>query len=75
MEVRIGVCDSPREIIFESPEERDAILGALRESLGSEVGLLVLADERGRTVAIPGSRVAYVELGEESSRRVGFGAR
>ena len=75
MEVKIGVYNAPREITFESEDGRDAILSALREALTTEDGLLVLSDEKGRTVAVPGSRVAYVELGEESARRVGFGAR
>ncbi len=75
MEVKIGVYNAPREIMFESEDGRDAILAALREALTADDGLLVLSDEKGRTVAVPGTRVAYVELGEESSRRVGFGAR
>ncbi len=74
MEVRIGVREAPREIVFESEDGRDAILAALQESLREE-GLLVLSDDKGRTVAVPGARVAYLELGEESTRRVGFGAR
>jgi len=75
VEVKIGVYNAPREITFESEDGRDAILSALREALTTDDGLLVLSDEKGRTVAVPGSRVAYVELGEESARRVGFGAR
>ncbi|MBA2456487.1 MAG: DUF3107 domain-containing protein [Nocardioidaceae bacterium] len=75
MEVKIGVYNAPREIVFESEDTPDAILTALREALSGGDGLLVLSDEKGRTVAVPGARVAYVELGEESSRRVGFRAR
>ena len=75
MEVKIGVYNAPREISFESEDGREAILSALRAALSTEDGLLVLSDEKGRTVAVPGARVAYLELGEESSRRVGFGAR
>lgn len=75
MEVKIGVYNAPRELVFESEDGRDPILAALREALSTDDGLLVLSDEKGRTVAIPGARVAYIELGEESSRRVGFGAR
>jgi hypothetical protein len=75
VEVKIGVYNAPREISFESEDGRDAILAALREALATDDGLLVLSDDKGRTVAVPGSRVAYVELGEETARRVGFGAR
>jgi len=75
VEVKIGVHNAQREITFESEDGRDAILSALREALSAPDGLLVLSDEKGRTVAIPAARVAYVELGEETVRRVGFGAR
>jgi len=75
VEVKIGVYNSPREIVFESEEARDDILSALRTALAAADGLLVLPDEKGRTIAIPGSRVAYIELGADGSRRVGFGAR
>ena len=37
-------------------------------------GLLSLTDERGRKVLVPASRIAYLEIGQEHVRRVGFGA-
>jgi hypothetical protein len=35
--------------------------------------VLTLADDRGRLFVVPGSHIAYVELGEPVERRVGFG--
>jgi len=37
-------------------------------------GVFTVSDERGRKVLIPVSKIAYVDLGEENARHVGFGA-
>ncbi len=75
MEVRIGVSDANRELVLESTESRDQVVSALRAALGDADGLLELTDDRGRTVLVPSAKLAYLELGEDSARRVGFGAR
>jgi hypothetical protein len=36
--------------------------------------VFTLTDEHGRKVLIPAERIAYVDIGEENARRVGFGA-
>ena len=74
MEVKIGVQHAPREIVFESKQSPDEVESAVSAALadgGSNV--LNLADEHGRTIQVPADRVAYVEIGEQSGRRVGFG--
>jgi hypothetical protein len=37
-------------------------------------GLLSLDDEKGRRVVVPADKIAYVEIGPASQRRVGFGS-
>ncbi len=74
MEVKIGVQHAPREIVFESNERPEDVEAAVSKALKSNDGLLSLADEKGRRVLIPAGRLAYVELGPQSERRVGFGA-
>ena len=73
MEVKIGITDSPRELVFASTqtpaEVEDAVGAALKE--GS--GVLGLTDERGRRFLVHASRIAYVEIGVADTRRVGFG--
>ena len=73
MEVKVGITDSPRELVFSSTqtpaEVEEAVSAALRE--GS--GLLSLSDEKGRRFLIHTSSIAYVEIGVADSRRVGFG--
>lgn len=74
MEVKIGVQNAAREIVIESRQTPDEITTAVNEAVTSGTGLLTLEDERGRRVLIPADRIAYVEVGEQVERRVGFGA-
>lgn len=74
MEVKIGVQHASRELVLESEQSPDDVQQAVSEALSGKANLLTLVDEKGRRVLIPADRLAYVEIGEESSRRVGFGA-
>jgi hypothetical protein len=72
VEVKIGVQDTPREISLETTQSTEEINAAVATAIASG-GLLTLVDAKGRTVHVPASKIAYVEIGGESSRRVGFG--
>ncbi|MEU5973354.1 DUF3107 domain-containing protein [Streptomyces sp. NPDC047315] len=74
MEVKIGVQHSPREIVLESAQSAEEVEDAVSKALAGKSQLLSLSDEKGRKVLVPADRIAYVEIGESSSRRVGFGA-
>jgi len=73
VEVKIGISDSPRELVLAStqtPAEVEELVGA---ALNDGSGLLKLSDERGRRFLIHTSKIAYVEIGAADGRRVGFG--
>jgi hypothetical protein len=77
VDVRIGVTYTPKEIEVELGD--DAVYDQLRKdieaALREDGGVLWLTDKRGRTVAIPSAKVAYVEIGSPTDeRRVGFGS-
>lgn len=74
MEIKIGVQHTPREIVLESGESAEEVQSAVTAALSGESKLLSLTDERGRTVLVPADRLAYVEIGEQAVRKVGFGA-
>jgi hypothetical protein len=77
MDVRIGVTYSPKELDLDLGDDvdRDALKKSIEAALSDDDGVLWLSDKRGREVAIPSSKVAYVELGSpEDERRIGFGA-
>ncbi len=73
MEVKIGVTDSPRELVFNSTQTPDELEKSVSAALSEGAGLLSLTDEKGRRFLIQATRVAYIELGPADSRRVGFG--
>ncbi|MGY6501315.1 MAG: DUF3107 domain-containing protein [Acidimicrobiales bacterium] len=76
MDVRIGVIQTAREVEVELAEDIDPaeLRTQIEQSLADETGVLWLTDRRGRQVAVPTSKVAYVEIGSPSdSRRIGFG--
>ena len=77
MEVRIGIVQSIKELEVELSDDmdRDAVIAEIEGSLSKSEGVLWLTDRRGRRVAVPVAKVAYVEVGAPASdRRVGFGA-
>ncbi|MEW2129489.1 DUF3107 domain-containing protein [Streptomyces sp. NPDC005435] len=73
MEVKIGVQHAPREIVLESGQSVDEVERLVAEALAGKSALLSLVDERGRKVLVPADRLAYVEIGEPTVRKVGFG--
>ncbi|SEN52181.1 DUF3107 domain-containing protein [Actinacidiphila rubida] len=74
MEVKIGVQHAPREISIESAQTAEEVEKAVADALSGTAALLTLEDEHGRKVIIPADRLAYIEIGEPATRRVGFGA-
>ncbi|ATZ24614.1 DUF3107 domain-containing protein [Streptomyces lavendulae] len=74
MEVKIGVQHAPREIVLESDLSAEELESAVVAALSGTAPLLSLTDVKGRKVLVPSDRLSYVDLGEPSVRKVGFGA-
>ncbi|MBM3685682.1 MAG: DUF3107 domain-containing protein [Actinobacteria bacterium] len=72
MEIKIGVQQTPREIVLESEQSPEDIEAAVRAAL-ADGGILTLEDDKGRRVIVPADRLAYVDISPATSRRVGFG--
>lgn len=73
VEVKIGITDSPRELVLASTQTPAEIEELVSAALSDGSGLLRLSDERGRRFLIHTSKIAYVEIGVADARRVGFG--
>jgi hypothetical protein len=73
VEVKVGVQNSPRELVLESAQSAEDVARAVAEQVAAG-GVLTLADEKGRQIVVPVSALAYVEIGEPTVRRVGFAA-
>lgn len=72
MEVKIGVQFAPRELTVESTQSPDEVAALVASAL-ADGGVLSLVDEKGRRVLVPAEKLAYVEIAENETRRVGFG--
>ena len=73
MEVKIGIQSVVRELILDTNDEAADVERALAAAVADGT-LLVLRDDKGGTVMVPADKIAYVELGTGSGRRVGFGS-
>jgi hypothetical protein len=72
VDIRIGIFNTPREISFETSQPVTEVEEAVAAALAGQTGYLKLADSKGSLYIVPTSGLAYVELGTEESRRVGF---
>jgi hypothetical protein len=72
VEVKIGVAESPRELVVSSDQTPDEVEALVSDALKKPGGLLSLVDDKGRRYVMPSARVSYVEIGPADARRVGF---
>jgi hypothetical protein len=77
LDVRIGVTQAPRELTLELADDtdRDALRAEIDAAIAAGDQVLWLTDRRGRQVAVPVDKLAYVEVGPpDGDRRIGFGS-
>ena len=72
MEIRIGITNTGRELNFETNETSDAVKTAVATALDSSASHVSFTDVKGNSYLVPTANLAFVELGTEESRRVGF---
>ena len=63
MEIKVGITDSPRELVFSSAQTPEEVEQLVNAALREDPGLLSLTDERGRRFLIQTKKIAYVEIG------------
>ena len=73
MEIKVGIQHVNREIVVETTDSAADIEESLANAMSQET-FFTVTDERGRKVLIPAAKIAYVDLGEENARHVGFGS-
>ncbi len=73
MEVKIGITDSPRELVFTSVQTPSEVEELVTAALGEGSNVLGLTDDKGRRFVVNAAKIAYVEIGVADARRVGFG--
>jgi hypothetical protein len=74
VQVRITVANVASDVNFESALSATEIQSAVNAALKSGEAL-TLEDIRGRVVMVPADKIGFVEIGEQTDRRVGFGVQ
>ncbi|MDO5500613.1 MAG: DUF3107 domain-containing protein [Propionibacteriaceae bacterium] len=72
MEIKVGIQHVAREITVETDETANQVAEAYQRAVADD-GLLTLTDTKGGRTLIRADAIAYLDLGEEKPRRVGFG--
>ena len=72
MDIRIGIANSPREISFESSQSSADVEKVVAAALDADAKYVKLVDGKGNVYVVPIASLAYLEIGSEESRRVGF---
>ena len=72
VDIRIGIVNSPRELNFESSQTAAEIEKVVADALGSAATFVKLTDDKGKVYIVPTASLAYLEVGSEESRRIGF---
>jgi len=77
VDIRIGITQAAREISIEMEDDakvREALKASVAEALAGNTQTLWVTDKKGRDIAVPSAKIAYVEIGSsDADRRIGFG--
>ena len=72
MEIRIGIINTGRELSFETATSADEVREQVAGALDQSTAHVSFTDVKGNSYIVPTASLAYIELGTEESRRVGF---
>ncbi|MET0672305.1 MAG: DUF3107 domain-containing protein [Microbacterium pygmaeum] len=72
MEIRIGIANTGRELSFDTSQAAADVKKSVAAALDSGATHVEFADAKGTSYIVPTASLAYIELGTEESRRVGF---
>lgn len=70
--IRIAVTNVSSELSFDSAKSAKEVKSAIDKAI-ADGSTLSLTDTKGREYLIPAEKIGYVEIGEQTERRVGFG--
>ena len=72
MEVKIGIKDTPRELVVSSGQSAEEVESLVADALKADDRVFRLTDDKGRKFLVPSDRIAYVEIAPSDVRKVGF---
>ena len=72
MEIRIGMINTSREIGLETSQSLAEVEALVANSLNGSSPLLKLSDDKGKVYLVASANIAFVEVGSDQNRRIGF---
>jgi predicted lactoylglutathione lyase len=72
LEIKIGLRNVPREIVFESEQSSQEVEQTVANAMESGAKVIKLVDNKGKLFLVPIDALGYIEVGAEEVRRVGF---
>ncbi len=73
MNIKIGLIESPRELVINSELSHEEAVKLVKDVLGKADDVVELADAKGRKYLVRTNAIAYVEVGSGEQPVVGFG--
>jgi hypothetical protein len=72
MEIRIGMINTSREIGLETSQTLAEVEALVANSLNGSSPVLKLSDDKGKVYLVASANIAFVEVGSDQNRRIGF---
>lgn len=72
MDIKIGLADTPRELVIKLPERQEDFISTIEQAIDAGQATVKVVDDKERTYLIRTDRIAYVEQGSTTARSVGF---
>ena len=72
MEIRIGITNTGRELNFDTKATASEVKASVTKALEAGTSFVEFTDAKGNAYIVPTAGLAYLELGTEDARRVGF---
>lgn len=73
MDISIGVQNSGRELTVETSATSKSIATKVSDAINKNLPIIEFEDDNGKRIIVPTAALAYVEIGSDEPRRVGFG--
>ncbi len=77
IEIKIGLTQVARELDIELSKDtsKEEIVSQIEKMMSSGEGILWLTNRKNSKIAVPVSKISFIEISDElEERRVGFGA-
>ena len=72
MEIRIGIRENQRDLAFETNLSSAQVSALFTNAFAAKQDLVSFEDDKGKTILVSVASIAFVEIGAEQNRRVGF---